>query len=462
MQEKENLLRKIPHVDKLVKHEIIADCGFYRHEITEAVRDVLSDVRETLMSGSDETVPKDEEIALRATYLASKRAQKCMRRVINGTGVILHSNLGRACISQKAASAAYDAATSYSTLEYDTKKGERGSRTTQIEKFLCEITGAKAALVVNNNAAAVLLTLTSIASGGNIIVSRGELVEIGGGFRVPEIIELCGSTLRAVGTTNKTKVSDYESAVDEHTKAILKVHTSNFKVVGFTESASVKELSKLGNSGGIPVIEDIGSGALVDMGRYGITDEPLAKDRLKDGADIVTFSGDKLLGGPQCGIILGSKKYVDRMRQHPMYRALRCDKMTVAALEATLRVYIDPRLAEQEIPVLQMLSISSDELHERAKRLCDEIEKCGGNAEITETDSVAGGGAVPGLELCSYAIVPQAGMSASALESKLRGMEVPIIGRIEDNKFMLDVRTLFEDDFQYIASAIGEIIAQKT
>jgi len=461
MQEKENLLRKIPHMDKLIKHEIIADCGFYRHEITEAVRDVLSDVRETLISGKSESVPKDEEIALRATYLASKRAQKCMRRVINGTGVILHSNLGRACISQKAASAAYDAATSYSTLEYDTKKGERGSRTSRIEKFLCEITEAKSALVVNNNAAAVLLTLTSIASGGNIIVSRGELVEIGGSFRVPDIIELCGSKLKAVGTTNKTKVSDYESSVDEYTKAILKVHTSNFKVVGFTESASVKELAKLGKSNNIPVIEDIGSGALIDMGRYGITDEPLVRERLKNGADIVTFSGDKLLGGPQCGIILGSKKCVDRMRQHPMYRALRCDKMTIAALEATLRVYFDPRLAEMEIPVLQMLSASESELHEKAKRLCGEIEKCGGRAETEETKSVAGGGAVPGLELNSYAVAPQGKLSASALESKLRKMEVPIIGRIEDDKFLLDVRTIFEDDFEYISGAIVSVTTQE-
>ena len=456
MHEKENVLRKIPHMDKLIKHEIIADCGFYRHEITEAVRDVLADVRETLVSGKSETVPKDEEIALRATYLASLRAQKCIRRVINGAGVILHSNLGRACISQKAASAAYDAAVSYSTLEYDAEKGERGSRTAQIEKFLCDITDSESALIVNNNAAAVLLALTAVASGGNIIVSRGELVEIGGAFRVPDIIEQCGSVLKAVGTTNKTRLSDFKSAVDENTKAILKVHTSNFKVVGFTSSVCVKELADLGKHKAIPIIEDIGSGALVDMSRYGITDEPVVKESLKDGADIVTFSGDKLLGGPQCGIILGSKKYVDLMKKHPLYRALRCDKMTIAALEATLRVYLDPRAAEQEIPVLKMLSASDEELHERAKTLCSEIEKKGGSSEIIETKSVAGGGSVPGLELKSYAVSPKSGESASSLENRLRSIEVPIIGRIENDRFLLDVRTMFEEDFEYIASAIVE------
>ncbi|MCL2248783.1 MAG: L-seryl-tRNA(Sec) selenium transferase [Oscillospiraceae bacterium] len=456
MQEKENLLKKIPHVDKLIKHELIADSGFYRHEITEAVRDVLTDIRETLKSGKAESVPKDEEIALKATYLASMRAQKNLRRVVNGTGVILHSNLGRACVSQKAASAAHDAAMFYSTLEYDTKKGERGSRTAQVEKLLCDITKAKSALVVNNNAAAVLLALTAVASGGNIIVSRGELVEIGGAFRVPDIIEQCGSKLIAVGTTNKTRLSDFESAVNEDTKAILKVHTSNFKVVGFTSAVSVKELAGLGKSKDIPIIEDIGSGALVDVRRYGIQDEPLAEESLKDGADVVTFSGDKLLGGPQCGIILGNKKLIDVMKKHPLYRALRCDKMTIAALEATLRVYLDPRAAEQEIPVLKMLSAKEGELKERATKLCAEVENDGGKAGVIETKSVAGGGAVPGLTLKSYAVMPMGDLSADALEKKLRSLEVPIIGRIEDDKFLLDVRTMFEDDFEYIAGEIAK------
>jgi L-seryl-tRNA(Ser) seleniumtransferase len=301
----------------------------------------------------------------------------------------------------------------------------------------------------------VLLALTAVASGGNIIVSRGELVEIGGAFRVPDIIEQCGSKLLAVGTTNKTRLSDFESAVNEDTKAILKVHTSNFKVVGFTSAVSVKELAGLGKSKDIPIIEDIGSGALVDVRRYGIQDEPLAADSLKDGADIVTFSGDKLLGGPQCGIILGNKKLIDVMKKHPLYRALRCDKMTIAALEATLRVYLDPRAAEQEIPVLKMLSATEDEIKERATKLCAEVESNGGKAGVVETKSVAGGGAVPGLTLKSCAVMPMGDLSADALEKKLRSLEVPIIGRIEDDKFLLDVRTMFDDDFKYIASEIA-------
>jgi len=320
-----------------------------------------------------------------------------------------------------------------------------------------DITGCEASVVVNNNAAAVLLILSAVASAGNVLVSRGELVEIGGGFRVPDIISLGGCSLQEVGTTNKTRIGDYEAAISGDTKAILKVHSSNFKVVGFTESVTVKELAALGKAHNIPVIEDIGSGALADVRKYGLNDEPLVKESLSCGADIVSFSGDKLLGGLQCGIILGSEKYIKKMKKHPLYRAFRVDKITIAALEATLRVYADPVKAEQDIPVLSMLALTEETLQTRAEKLCVEIRKNGGNAEVICTKSVAGGGAVPGLELKSYAISPIYSGNAEDAEKILRTQSIPILGRIEENRFLLDVRTVFENDFEYIINTFAEI-----
>jgi len=457
MQNKNDLLKQIPHMDKLLQNKLITGCEAYRHEITDAVRDVLAELRVSLISGGTDSVPCDDVIVQSAIELLTKRRHKHIHRVINGTGVILHSNLGRACLSKAAAYAVVEAASSYCTLEYDIEKGERGNRTGGIEKLLVDITGCEASLIVNNNAAAVLLVLSALAGGGNIIVSRGELVEIGGGFRIPEIISLCGCTLKEVGTTNKTRISDYEAAIDGETKALLKVHSSNFSIVGFTESVTVKELAVLGKSRGLPVIEDIGSGALADVKRYGISGEPFADESLKDGADVVTFSGDKLLGGLQCGIILGSKEFIGVIKKHPMYRAFRVDKMTIAALEATLRVYKDPRAAERDIPVLAMLALTEDDLRSRAESLCGQIRQRSGAAEVLSTKSVAGGGAVPGLELNTSAIAPISKESAESLEQQLRALPVPIIGRIENNRLLLDVRTVFEEDFDYIANAIAEI-----
>jgi L-seryl-tRNA(Ser) seleniumtransferase len=457
MQQREDLLRSIPHVDKLMKNEAIINCEVYRHEVTEAVRDILTEIREGLMSGKSDAVPGEDEIARMAVALALERTRVGVRRVINGTGVILHSNLGRACLSKAAADAAYNAAASYCTLEYDVEKGERGSRTECVEEYIYGITNCES-LIVNNNAAAVLLILSAVASGGNVIVSRGELVEIGGGFRVPDIISLCGCTLREVGTTNKTHIADYEEAIDGDTKALLKVHSSNFKIVGFSQSVEIKGLAALGKARGIPVIEDIGSGALVDVRRYGIYGEPFAAESLENGADIVSFSGDKLLGGPQCGIVLGQDIYIDAMKKHPLYRALRADKMTIAALEATLRVYADPREAEREIPVLAMLSLTDETLRSRAEKLLKTIRQRGADAEIVCSKSVAGGGAVPGLELDSYAVSLTGEKNAETIAQDLRSRPVPIIGRIENDRLMIDVRTVFEDDFDYIAEAVANIL----
>jgi len=458
MKQSNELLKQIPHVDRLMQHEVIAGCEIYHHEMTGAVRDVLAELREGLKTGKLKKVPGDDELAKSVVELVMKRSiNKDVQRVINGTGVILHSNLGRACLSKAASEAVLEAASSYCTLEYDVEKGKRGNRTAGVEKYLSGITGCEASLVVNNNAAAVLLILSAIAGNGNVVVSRGELVEIGGGFRVPDIISQCGCNLHEVGTTNKTRLSDYESAIDNNTKALLKVHSSNFKIVGFTESVSIDELVSLGKAHDIPVIEDIGSGALVDVHRYGLKDEPIVKESLRSGADIVSFSGDKLLGGLQCGIILGSEKYISLLKKHPLYRAFRVDKITIAALEATLRVYLDPRAAERDVPVLSMLSLTDEVLLSRAEHICSEIKHRGGAAEVVRTKSVAGGGAVPGLDLDSYAVSPISKESTDGIEKRLRGQPVPIIGHIENDKFLLDVRTIFEEDFEYVIEKIVEV-----
>ena len=282
-------------------------------------------------------------------------------------------------------------------------------------------------------------------------------MEIGGGFRIPDIITQCGCQLREVGTTNKTRIADYEAAINADTKAVLKVHSSNFKIVGFTESVAISKLVDFGKTHCIPVIEDIGSGALTDVSRYGLHDEPIVKESIKNGADIVSFSGDKLLGALQCGIILGRKTYIDAMKTHPLYRALRVDKMTIAALEATLRVYADPRAAERDIPVISMLSITDDRLCTQADKLSEAIQKHGGAAEVVRTKSVAGGGSVPGLELNSYAVAPIGLASAEWIEQQLRNRTIPIIGRIENDRLILDIRTIFEDDFEYVADAVAEV-----
>jgi len=459
MPDKKDLLKQIPQVDKLMQNEFITKCDIYRHEVTEVVRDILDELRDELKSGKLRSIPDNDEIAKSVVKRAAKRAlkNKGIKRVINATGVILHSNLGRACLSKAAAEAVVEAAASYCTLEYDVEKGKRGNRTEGIEKYLRELTGCESSLIVNNNASAVLLILSTIADGGKVLVSRGELVEIGGGFRVPDIISLCGCTLLEVGTTNKTRIADYEAAIDENTKAILKVHASNFKIVGFTESAAIKELVALGKKHNIPIIEDIGSGALIDVQRYGITGEPCARESLKNSADIVSFSGDKLLGGLQCGIILGRETYISAMKKHPLYRAFRVDKMTIAAMEATLRIYADPIAAERDIPVLSMLALTEDTLKARANQLCGEIRQRGGAADVVSTKSVAGGGAVPGLELNSYAIVPISSKSAEMTEKKLRNKPIPVIGHIENDKVLLDVRTIFEEDFEYVIDSVVEI-----
>ena len=447
-------MRKIPKVDELLRRPALA--ALAPVPAAEAVRQELDELRRGMLSGEIQEVPEAEELERRILDRARRNAMPSLRGVINGTGVVLHTNLGRACLSEEAARAAYDVARSNSTLEYDVEKGARGLRYTHVEPLLCRLTGAEAAMVVNNNAAAVLLILSALAAGGEVITSRGELVEIGGSFRVPDIMEACGCHLREVGTTNRTHLSDYEKAIGEETKALLKVHTSNFRVVGFTESVPLADLTALAHERGLPMVEDLGSGSLVDLETFGIHGEPTVQASVRAGVDIVSFSGDKLLGGPQAGIILGSREWIAKLRRHPLTRAMRVDKMTLAALEATLRSYADGTAMEQ-VPVLRMLGTEPEQLRGRAEMLCDMLTKAGVQAEVVPEQDQVGGGSVPTqlLPTWAVAVMPARG-TVDGLEQALRRRERPIVGRIAHDRYLLDARTLNQEDFAAIAAAVTE------
>ena len=450
------LLRKIPKVDELLRSACLAVAidSYGDHAVTEAVRAELDALRQGILQQQITSMPEQGVLCQQITKRAQRASLPSFRHVINGTGILLHTNLGRACLSEKAARAVYDASKAYSNLEYDLATGKRGSRYSHVEDILCRLTGAESALVVNNNAAAVLLVLSALTQGGQVPVSRGELVEIGGSFRIPEIMESCGAQLKEVGATNKTHLYDYERAINENTKALMKVHTSNYRIVGFSETPALSDLVELGHRHGLPVIEDLGSGCLLDLNRFGIHGEPTVQDSLKAGVDVVSFSGDKLLGGPQAGIILGKRKYLDILKKHPLNRAMRVDKMTLAALEATLQSY--EQGAAEEIPVIGMLSAREDSLHQKAALLANLLTEAGIAAEIVPTEGRVGGGSVPNQSLPSYAVALDG--NVEALEEKLRlGMQ-PIIGRIHEGRYLLDVRTLFEADFPVILEALKEAV----
>ena len=450
------LLRALPKVDVLCQTRELTGLRqeYGDKAVAEAVRQVLAELRRQILAGNLQSLPASDLLYRNIRACVVQNDLPSLRTVINGTGIILHTNLGRACLSEKAAQAAADAARGYSNLEYDIAKGQRGSRYVHIEDLLCRLTGAESALVVNNNAAAVLLTLSALTQEGQVVVSRGELVEIGGSFRVPDIMEACGAQLKEVGTTNKTHLADYEKAINPDTRALMKVHTSNYRIVGFTETPSLSSLVELGHKNGLPVIEDLGSGCLVDLNRFGIHDEPSVQDSLKAGVDVVSFSGDKLLGGPQAGIILGKKTYIDILKKHPLTRAMRVDKMTLAALEATLRSYESG--CPEEIPVLDMLGASAETLRQKAELLASLLAEAGISASVVPVEGRVGGGSVPNRSLPSFAVTLTG--DVNALEEKLRLGLRPIIGRIHNDAYLLDVRTLREEDFPVIVSAIKEAL----
>jgi len=454
-----SLLRQIPKVDELLSNGILTGLRPLAF-LTRAVRQVLTDLRYDIQESRVELIPCVNELAHSVKQLFDEYTSPNLKRVINGTGIILHTNLGRAPLAVEALSAVTKAAWDYSNLEYCLEKGERSSRHIHVEDLLTQLTGCDAAMVVNNNAAAVLLALAAVACGETkeVIVSRGELVEIGGSFRVPDVLTQSGCKLVEVGTTNKTHLKDYEKAIDPaRTGALLRVHTSNFTITGFTYKPSLNELSHIAKKHGIPLIEDLGSGCMIPLSQYGI-DQPVVADSVRAGVDIITFSGDKLLGGPQAGIIIGLREHIAKMKAHPLARAMRIDKLCLAALEATLRLYLDA--AVEKIPTLRMLCEPVDKLHEKAQMLEGLLKKCNfcGDINIIMETSQAGGGAMPGENLATAAVaISSDKISANELEQHFGGGPVPIIGRISHNRFILDVRTINLDDFPLIAARLEAV-----
>jgi len=463
----QKLLRMLPGVDQLL--ELSQTDAFFegipKTVVTRSIRQTLESRRHRILaadSGISEPDLSAARIMQRVKYVAAEDMTPNLKSVINATGVVVHTNLGRSLVSLEVNENLAQIAGRYSNLEYDLGAGKRGSRYSSVEDILCEISGAEAGMVVNNNAAAVLLCLETIARQQEVVVSRGELVEIGGSFRVPDVMAKSGAILREVGTTNRTHLRDYENALDDNTALMLKVHRSNYSVIGFTAEVSLKELVELGLKNGLPVMEDLGSGTLVDFSRYGLVKEPTVQESVSAGVDVVTFSGDKLLGGPQAGIIVGKKQIVDRVKQNPLARALRIDKMTLAALETTLRLYRDEDQVIHRIPTLRMLTADINDLTNKAATLADNLSAIGGSRieiKLVELSSKAGGGALPLLELPSRCLrIKVHGLSANKLEKHLRQNEPPIIGRIENDAYVIDPRTLLDDDLPIILTAFEDLL----
>lgn len=455
------ILRLIPKVDRVLEWQDVKDAlaAHQRPLVLKVVRAVLESLRNQALHGvlsSEELEEKSVAGRIRAeiALLASRR----LRRVVNGTGVVMHTNLGRSPLPEAVRDGLNEVAFAYSNLEMDLENGERGSRYAHVEGLICELTGAESALVVNNNAAAVLLALSSLAQGKEVVVSRGELVEIGGSFRIPEVMAQSGAILREVGTTNRTHPSDYSAAVNPETALFLKVHTSNFAVVGFTREVTLNELAVIGGAHSIPVMADAGSGNLLDLRKLGLSHEPTIREYLDSGVDVVTFSGDKLLGGPQAGIIAGRKGLLEPMKRHPLLRALRMDKLTLAALEGTLRLYRDERQAMESIPILKMLAASQSELKARALGFARRMRRQLPPSVRLSTlygVSQAGGGALPLQQLPTTLIsINIDGLSAVELERRLMGADIPVIGIIRNDAFLLDVRTLSAADLPPVVSAL--------
>lgn len=453
------LLRALPRVDDVleciteekVPHTVLLDC----------VREVLDNCRNEILKGEHANVPllsctvdgtlAKQQIAEMAVELAKSRFVLSLRPVINATGIVLHTNLGRAPMSEPVGEHVKQVAMGYSTLEYDLETGKRGSRTTGIENLLANITKAEAACIVNNNAAGVLLVLSALCQNREVIVSRGELVEIGGSFRVPEVISQGGAILKEIGATNKTRISDYRNAICQETSALLKVHTSNYKIMGFAEEVSLAEMARLAAENNVLSIYDIGSGSFINVG-----DEPTVQQAVADDVDIICFSGDKLLGGPQCGIILGKKEYIAKVRAHPLYRALRADKLSLAALEASLILYLDLEMAKVQIPTLAMLFASPAKLKEKATQLLGLLKTTHLDVSLQRVCGQAGGGSLPMQAFDSWAIAisAKAGFTVADVEKHLRRHKIPIIARIQRDTLLLDVRTIDEIHFEEIASCL--------
>jgi len=464
---KTRLLRALPGVDHLLER-MKTDAWFDdvpRSVRTASAREAIDGLRSEILNGNpknDDSFIGEDTVMARVKQCAGRRMDHNLQFLINATGVIVHTNLGRSRLAMAALENIRTIGAGYSNLEFDLDVGKRGSRYSAVENLICEISGAEAAMVVNNNAGAVLLCLDTIARGKKVIVSRGELVEIGGSFRIPDVMAKSGAFLTEVGATNRTHAKDYEKAVDNETGLLLKVHTSNFGLVGFTKSVSLVELVALGDKYGLPVMEDLGSGTFVDFSKYNLVREPRVQESVASGADVVTFSGDKLLGGPQAGIIAGSRDILDKIKQNPLTRALRIDKLTLAALESTLRLYRDEARAMEEIPTLKMLTLPVETLEKNAGHLAAKLKKAGDGRmeiEVAQGTSRAGGGSLPLADLPPFCVrVGVPSISVNRVERLLRGGQPPIIGRIEDDRFIMDVRTIEEHEYDIIAQAFESIL----
>ena len=463
---KTELFSKLPSVDEVMESEEIRYLlkEFPRKLVVEFAREAISNKRKEILKLNDSSKEPYIDIKNIIEYTINKTKLEyslSLKNVINATGTVIHTNLGRSLLSEDIKDEVWNLSSRYSNLEYNLEKGERGSRYSHIINIIKRLTNAEDVLIVNNNAAAVLLVLNTLSKDGEAIVSRGELVEVGGSFRIPSIMELSGSKLVEVGSTNKTHLFDYEDYINENTKVLMKVHTSNYKIIGFTESVSIEKLSKLGKKYNIPVVEDLGSGVLIDLSKYGLSYEPTVLDSIEKGIDIVTFSGDKLLGGPQAGIIVGKKKYIDKMKKNQLTRALRVDKLTISALEATLRMYLDEQKAINNIPTLKMLTYKFEELEQKAIKLFNKISSLNLDINIKIEDGLSqvGGGSMPTevMKTKVISIVPN-NISVSNLERKMRLSKSHIIGKIYDNKYILDIRTIFEDEFDIIVNEINNIV----
>mgnify|MGYP000902250320 FL=1 len=459
------LYRNIPKVDVLLENPQIVKLieKYHRDVIVDIIREEINKLR-TFIKENDDVNLIEEKInnLIENIKISTEKVYSYnIKKVINGTGTILHTNLGRAIISKKHADYLSEVVTSYSNLEYNLEEGKRGERYSHFEKLICKITGAEAAMAVNNNAAAVMLVLSSMAAEREVIVSRGELVEVGGKFRIPDVMKSSNAHLVEIGTTNKTHLEDYEDAISENTGAFLKVHTSNFKILGFTESVSIEELCKLGREKDIPVIEDIGSGVLIDLSKYGLEYEPTVQDSIKAGVDVVSFSGDKLLGGPQAGIIVGKKKYIDKMKKNPLTRAFRIDKFTATILEMIFHEYLNEEDAIKNIPVLSLITKDLKEIEKNANALFNKIENLENVADINveDTFSQIGGGSLPAerIKSKSVTIMPK-NISTQSLEAKLRAGKNPVVGRISEEKLILDMRTVLEDEIDILAQKLIDIL----
>jgi len=461
---KKEMLKQLPKIDEVLL--ILEKLNIYdlapRNIVKETCRKIVQDLRDKIVNAKKkmpaescpdaEAVAKEVEKSIRGLYRYS------LRRVINATGVILHTNLGRAPLCPEALERIAEVGSGYSNLEFDLSRGERGQRYDHVSSLICVLTGAEDALIVNNNAAAVLLVLNTLAENKEAIVSRGELIEIGGEFRIPEIMHKSASRLREVGTTNRTRLSDYEKAVNDNTGLILKVHTSNFRIVGFTEEADIESLVTLGKSRGIPVMDDLGSGCLIDLEQYGLQHEPTVREVLTTGCDVVTLSGDKLLGGPQAGIIVGKKDALEKIKKNPLNRALRIDKFTLAALEATLMHYLNPVDAVKKLRALKALTEPLAIVKKRAEKLIDKLQKENFDSlklTLREDFAAAGGGSLPTEQIPTVLVgIKNKKMPASKMEEKLRNLEVPVIVRVDKDEILFDLRTVAEDEFSFIIEGL--------